>query len=140
MALTYDVVTEYTHRGVLRAVYEVETRGRSLPFDKQYVAPDTYGNRYLWPGMIVAMNSTRSMWVPWSAAGSYGAYSTYAMGIVDDMFDGTMQYPILAPAVHCRAIEAHCYVYGSAVGTIPAAVKEASGHNFEMRLVQWDSN
>lgn len=138
MAITLSAVQDFKHRAVLRVVSRVVARGKSLPFDRSYVAADTYGNRLLQPGMIVGYNDDKTLYVPWNAASSYGTYSSYAAGILDDMFDFSFEPQIVAPAVNAIAIKAHCYVYGSTLGTIPDAVVQATGNNFEMRLIQWD--
>ena len=138
MTLTINAQHSYSQRAILRVVRKVWDRGKSLPFDQTYTPADTYGNRYLYPGMVVAKNSDETMYVPWSSTSSYGSYSTYACGIIDDLFDCTFESQIVSPATRCVALAAHCYVYGTAMGTIPDAVKQATGHNFEMRLVQWE--
>lgn len=138
MTVTMAVQKIFNQRAVLRVVSKVYNRGKSLFFDQTYVAANTYGERILYPGMLVAFSSDKTQYVPWSAASSYGTYSSYFAGILDDLFDFTFESQVVAPATRAVAIEEHCYVYGGAVGTVPAAIKQATGNNFEGRLIEWD--
>jgi hypothetical protein len=136
MALTINAVTEIGNRAVLQVLSRLWDVGPSLPFDRTYVPANSYGERFLYPGMIVGRNCDQSKYVPYSTGGaSYGAYSSYAVGIIYILYDFTYEEQIVAPATRAAAIEAHCYVYGSGtLGSIPDAVKTATG----MKLIQWD--
>lgn len=135
MTLTINAVTNIGNRAVLTVVSRVYERGKSLPFESTYVPADSYGNRYLYPGMVIAMNSDQTKYVPSAAAASYGAYSahTYAVGILDTLFDFTFEEQIVAPVIRGTAVEEYCYIYGGALGTIADAVKTATG----MKLMAW---
>jgi hypothetical protein len=80
------------------------------------------------------MNGDESMYVPYNAASSYGAYSAYARGILYALYDFTFESQIVAPATRAAAVEQYCWIYGGTLGDISDAVKEAVG----MKLIQWD--
>ena len=134
MGLTMNAVTSIRNRAVLTVVSHVWDVGKSLPFDRVYVPADSYGNRYLYPGLIVGMNDDESMYVPYNAASSYGAYSAYAVGLLYHLYDFTFEAQIVAPATRAAAVEQYCWIFGSTMGSIPDAVKSAVG----MKLIQWD--
>jgi len=137
MALSVDAVTSMGDRTVETVVKRVWDRGVSLPFDRTKLTVDDFGNYFLRPGMIVGKNDDQSMYVPWSAASSYGAYSAYYEGIITELWDCTFESQIVAPATRANAIEERCFVWGGTVGDIPDAIKQATGHNFKARLVEW---
>jgi len=135
MALTMNAVTEIGNRAVLQVLSRLWDVGASLPFDRTYVPENSYGERFLYPGMIVGKNDDQSKYVPYGTGASYGAYSAYACGVIYTMYDFTYEEQIVAPATRAAAIESLCYVYGSGtLGSIPDAVKDATG----MKLIQWD--
>lgn len=134
MGLTMNAVTSIGNRAVLDVLSRLWDVGRSLPFDRSYVPADSYGNRFLYPGLIVGMNDDESLYVPYNVASSYGAYSSYARGILYTLYDFTFEAQIVAPATRAAAVEQYCWIFGSAMGTITDAVKEAVG----MKLIQWD--
>ena len=137
MALTVNAVTSFQNRAVLNVVNHVWDVGKSLPFQASYLVADSYGSKYLYPGMIVSEDETNGWYVPANVASSYGAYSgfTYACGVIYTEYDCTFENQIVAPATRAAVIEANCYIHGVDVGTaIPDAVKSAIG----MKLIQWD--
>lgn len=136
MALTLNAVTSFANRAVLTVVSRVWDVGASLPFDGTYVGADTYGNEYIYPGMLVAFNSDKTKYVPWSAAGSYGTYSSYLEGVLHNFYDTTWQDQIVAPATRCAAVTSNCYVYGGTIGDIPMTARTAS--SIQGVQIQWD--
>jgi hypothetical protein len=134
MTVTINAQKYQTQRAILRVVSKVWDVGRSLPMSQSYFAPDAYGNRYLYPGLIVGYNDDKTEYVPVDSAGSYGVYATYtyAAGIIADFFDFTYQDQIVAPATRAAFVEQYVYLYGEDLGTVPDEVKAA------LHLSQWD--
>lgn len=120
-----DIYASKTHRAVLE-VFDSKLYDtlKARAFRADLIAEDSNGHRYLYPGMIVAQSGT--YYVPYSAAASYGVGSDTAVGILPDFKDATLDtQPVIEPGYHGRVIEAHCYVLGGSVGTVPSAVKTA---------------
>jgi len=135
MAITVSAVQTFGHRAILSVIKEVWDVGASLPFDSSYLVADSYGNKFLYPGMILAWKDANAdEYVPYNAAGSYGSYSTYPCGVLYTFHDCTFQKQIVAPATRAAVIEAYCYVFGGSLGVISDTVKE----HYDMRLIQWD--
>lgn len=133
--ITIDAVQSFNNKAVLSVIKELWDIGKSLPFDSTYLVADSYGNKYLYPGMVVAYSgSYKDQYAPYSAAASYGSYSDAPVGIVYELYDCTMQKQIIAPATRAAVVEQYCYVFGGTLGSIPSAVKTAAG----MKLIQWD--
>ncbi len=91
--------------------------------DKNYFTEDTNGQKYVRPGLVVARHTTTKKYVPYNASALYGAGSDTAVGILDTFEDATLDDPAIAPVMHGKAIEAHCYQWGGALGTVAAGVK-----------------
>lgn len=125
-------------RAVLKAVEHVMDVNRSLPFDSTYLVADSYGNKFLYPGMLVGFNAAKDKYVPYNENNSYGTYSAYLEGIIYTFYDFTYQDQVVAPASRCAAIEAYCYVYGGAIGTIPLAAKGSAVQSLSGVFIQWD--
>lgn len=135
MAITINAVRTYKNRAVLNVIKELWDIGKSLPFDSTYLVADSYGNKFLYPGMVVAYKDTNEdEYVPYNASASYGTSSDAPVGIAYTMYDCTFEKQVIAPASRAAVVEANCYVFGGAVGTIASAVKTAAG----MKLFQWD--
>jgi hypothetical protein len=90
-----------------------------------YIATDTYQNRFVYPGMIVALDSDSGKYVPYNASASYGTGSDTAIGVLHEFYDMTYDDRIVEPVWHGILIEDHCYIYVGAVGTVTSAVKTA---------------
>lgn len=88
-----------------------------------YIELNSYQERMVFAGMIVALSSVNSKYVPFSEGASYGTGSDTAVGILHEDYDMTYVNRIVAPVWHGILIEERCYVYGGAVGTVPSAVK-----------------
>jgi hypothetical protein len=118
--------TTRTHRQHHEVVRDLHvSRLASRLFDSSYLATNAYQEKYAYAGMIVALDSATSKYVPYSVAASYGTGSDTAIGLLVEPEDMTWGDKAIAPAWHFIAVEQYCFVYGSAIGTIPAAVKTA---------------
>ncbi len=125
-----DAIVTKTHRAVLTVIASaVKERKEGKFFNTNYIAADANGNKELFPGMIVA--EVGSYYVPYNASSAYGATSYVPVGILNEYWDMTLYPKMVSPVTEGTFIEDYCYVYGSAVGTIPAAVKSALTH------IQW---
>lgn len=103
-------------------------RRKSNWLDSTYFVEDAEGQKYVRPGLVVAQNTSTHKWVPYSVTASYGPGSdgtASKLGIMDTFEIVTLGDEAIAPLYHGKLIEAHCYVFGVAVGTISAAVKTA---------------
>jgi hypothetical protein len=118
--------TSITHRpdyDVLRDNHYSTLKSRML--DSSYIAADQYGIKTVYAGMIVAVDSSTSKYVPYSAGASYGTGSDTAVGVLKERYNVTWTDVPVAPFWHGTAIEEFCFVYGGALGTVPSAVKTA---------------
>lgn len=81
------------------------------------------------PGLILAKSTDTRLagyYVPYSATAAYGAGSDTAFGVLGQIVDLTMNDEGVAPVVHAKLIEAHCYLYGETQAssqTIAAGIK-----------------
>lgn len=109
------VVAEPTH--VLRL--------KSNRLDRNYFTDDDSNQRHVRPGLILAQETNTNKYVPYNASALYGVGSDTAVGVLESFEDATQEDPVVAPVVHGKVIEAHCYLWGEAPGqgTVPAAVK-----------------
>ena len=120
--------TARTHRQVYNVLRDLHvSQESSRPFYASYIAYNAYQERYIYPGMIVAVSyiSGCYYYVPYSAAGSYGAGSAAAYGVLWHVHDLTYGDKMIAPTWHAIAIESKCFISGGALGVVPAAVKTA---------------
>lgn len=98
-------------------------KSESRAFETTYIAAAQDGTKYVYPGMIVAKSGEK--FVPYNAAASYGVDSDKPVGVLVDFYDFTLSdYPVDV-VIHGTLVENYCYVFGSANGNIPAAVKSA---------------
>lgn len=135
MTVTINATRTYKNRAVLNVIKELWDVGKSLFFDSTYLVADSYGNKWIYPGMVVAYKDTNEdEYVPYNASSSYGASSNLPVGVLYTMYDCTFEKQVVAPATRAAVVEANCYIFGGAVGTITSAVKTAAG----MKLFQWD--
>ena len=122
-------VTAYTNVGPHRTVVANATTIRKLVgshFDKTYGYLTTSINqRLVYEGLIVARNTITYKFVPYSAGATYGTGSDTPVGVLEHRLDVTHFDKATAPIYHGELVEDHCYVYGSNLGVIPAAVKTA---------------
>jgi len=94
-------------------------------FDSTYAGEDSTGQKYVYPGLVVARDTDTNKFVPYSSGASYGTGSNTAVGVLDEFLDVTMGDEAITPVYLGKLIEAHVYVYGVAVGTVSGAVKTA---------------
>lgn len=135
-ALTLSAVQTFQNRAVLSVLSRLWDVGISLPFDSTYLVADSYGNKFLYPGLLVAFNATKTKYVPFNASSSYGAYSAYLEGIIYDLYDFSFQDQVVAPATRCAAVVDNCYIYGGTIGDISLAARTAQ--SIQGVQIQWD--
>lgn len=99
--------------------------GRSRAFDSTYLSADADYMKVLDEGTVVAVDSTTSKYVPYSAGASYGTGSDTPVGITTQPYDMTYGYRDIAPAVMAVLLEDYCQIYGSGRGSINSTVKTA---------------
>ena len=126
-----DAFATRNHRAVLQvsADGKIDERLGGKYFKHDVLPLDAYGNRYLYPGMILALSG--SYYVPYNAGAAYGTGSDTAIGILNEFWDMTLYAKIVSPVTEGTFIEDYCYVEGGDLGTVPAGVKTALSH------VQW---
>lgn len=112
-----------------RPIHEIKfghhfDRLKSRWLDSSYIAADgTTALKYVYPGLVVAVDSTTGKYVPYSSGASYGTGSDTAVAVMDEFLDVTQGDEAITPIWHGKLIEQYCYVYGAAASNIPAAVK-----------------
>jgi hypothetical protein len=97
--------------------------GKSRLFDRTYLVDDSNNERWVYEGLVVAVDSTSSKYVPYSSTASYGTGSDTAVGVLVERYNLTLGDKAVAPAWHANMVEDYCYIFGAALGSIPAAVK-----------------
>lgn len=91
--------------------------------------PSTRLEHLVLPGLILGQATTGTLanyYVPYSATAAYGAGSDTAVGVLGQLVDLTWNSEAVAPVVHAKLIEAHCYIYGETQAssqTISATIK-----------------
>lgn len=105
--------------------------GRSRNFDSSYLAIDADYMYVLDEGVVVAVDSTTSKYVPYSAGASYGTGSDTPVGITTQHYDMTYGAKAIAPAINAVLLEDYCQIYGSGRGSIDSTVKTA------LPLIMW---
>ncbi len=100
-------------------------------FDRTYVPEDTNGERWLYAGMVMGLNHATGKFAPYSSGASYGAGTDTPVCVNTEPYDMTFGEKIATGVFHAQLVEANCYLYGGARGTIPAAVKTA------LQQIQW---
>lgn len=93
--------------------------------DSSYFATDSAGQKYAYPGMIVAKDTDTGKYVPYSGTASYGTGSDTAVGVLDTFEDVTLEDVAIAPIFHGSIVERYCHAYGGDLGTVAAGVKTA---------------
>jgi len=114
---------------VPRGLYDY--RVPALWFDSSYIPTDANGNKYLDPGLVVAVAIVATdatygntyAYVPYNAAASYGTGSNIAKGVLDVRLNATLGAEAVTPIYHGQLQQRNCYVLGVAKGTISATVK-----------------
>lgn len=104
------------------------SRRRSSWLDSSYFVEGLNGQKEVFPGLIVARNTTSYKWVPYNSTASYGPGSdgtNSQLGVLDTFEDVTWGDQAIAPVFHGKVIERHCYVFGQALDSVTAGVKTA---------------
>lgn len=102
------------------------SRRASNWLDSTYFVAGTNGQKEVYPGLIVAKNTTSYKWVPYNASASYGPGSdgtNSVLGVMDTFEDVSWGDQAIAPIFHGKVIARHCYVFGSDLDSVSAAVK-----------------
>jgi hypothetical protein len=124
--------TSRTHRKVYEVLRDLHfSKHNSRLFDSSYIAANPYQEKLLYPGMVVAVDSATSKYVPYSVGASYGTGSDTAVGLLVEPHDVTMGDKIVAPVWHAVVKESYCFLYGSALGSVTSGVKTALAN------IQW---
>lgn len=128
-----ESTTPTTHRAVLEVLADGHfmRKGSRTLLAEDYIMKDADGNRYLYPGLIIAEDTAGTYYLVFSDSTSYGTNSDVAVGVLREFHNATLGDPIIDPIVHGKLIEAHCYEYEGTFGTISAGVKT------ELTLVEW---
>ncbi len=100
--------------------------------DSSYFATDASGNKYAYPGLVLAKDTATNKYVPYSSTTSYGTGSNTAVGVLDRVMDVSLGDEAIAPIYHGALVEAYCFVYGGALGTISGTVK---GHLADIKWI-----
>ena len=117
-------ISTHTQRQVFHPLASMHyDLGVSRVFDRTYIS-DENSERWAYPGMVLAVNNDGNL-VPWNAAASYGAGSDTAVGMLINLLDLNYGNSTATYVWHAKLKQNVCYVYGGALGTIPAAVKTA---------------
>lgn len=119
-------ITTRTHKQVFDVLRDTHySKLESLTFDSSYIAADVYSDKFIYPGLVVAKDFTRNVYVPYASNAAYGAYSDQPYGVTHVLYDLSYGDQVIAPIWHGAVRENYCYVYGVAMGTISAAIKTA---------------
>lgn len=113
-----------------RSLYDY--RGSAF-FDETYWPEDAYGNKYIDPGLIVALAAVADdvtygptyKFVPYESGGTYGVESDVPYGILDIRLNATLQGEAIAVLYHGQVQERNCYVLGGTKGSISNTIKTA---------------
>lgn len=124
-------MTERRHKAILNVVASGHADYLTpRAFLATYIPENSYGDRFVYPGLVVALSG--HYYVPYNSSASYGTGSDTAVGILTTPVDATMdQEPVISPMYHGQVVEDHCYVLGSSLGSIPAAVKT------DLNMIEW---
>lgn len=118
--------TARTHQQVFDVLRDTHySKLESLTFDSSYIVADAYSDKFIYPGLVVSKDYTRNVYVPYNASASYGAYSDQPIGVTHVMYDLSYGDQVISPIWHGAVRTNYCYVYGTAMGTISAAIKTA---------------
>ncbi len=118
--------TERTHRQSFDVLRDIHfSKGADRIFDSTYLTENAYGEKYIYPGLVIAVCTGTSKFVPYSAGASYGLGSDTAVGVTHILYNMTYGDKIVSGIWHGTLREDYCYVYGGALGTIAAGIKTA---------------
>lgn len=110
---------------ILEVSFTDKNKSRALAnlFDSQYILADAQGQKYVYPGLIVAQDTSTYKYVPYNASAAYGTGSDTAIGILDELLELGAGDQACTPVVHGEFIEANCRVFGLARGVISGTIK-----------------
>ena len=103
----------------------------SRMFDRSYIVADANAERWVYAGMVCAIDGSTEKYVPYSSAASYGTGSDTPVMVTKEPYDVTLGEKAVTGVFHARLVEQYCFLYGGNRGTIPAAVKTA------LTLITW---
>lgn len=98
----------------------------SKMFEKAYAQltfPATSVNKYTLPGLIVALNSATSKYVPWVTDARHGAGSDTAVGVLNEYLVLTEYDRMCSPLYKGELTQANCYTEDGDEGVIAAGIK-----------------
>lgn len=102
------------------------SRRASNWLDSTYFVAGTNGQKEVFPGLVVAKNTSTYKWVPYNVDATYGPGSDgvdSVLGLLDTFEDVSWGDQAIAPIFHGKVIERHCYVFGNDLDSVTAAVK-----------------
>jgi hypothetical protein len=126
--MPYILSKEYEEFLEIKVPGSFYDRRKSNWLDATYFVDDASGQKYVRPGLVVAQRTDTYKWVPYNVSASYGPGSdgtNSKLGVLDTFEIVTLGDEAIAPLYHGKLIESHCYIFGSTLGTITAAVKTA---------------
>lgn len=118
--------------GMRRSFKAIQVPGGLFDFrlsnwlDASYFVAGVDGQKTVYPGLIIAQNTSTYKWVPYNASASYGPGSdgtNSLIGILTTFEDVTLGDQAVAPLYHGKVIERHCYVHGQALDSITSTIK-----------------
>lgn len=115
--------THRVPRTVLRDNHFVKRESRW--FDSSYIAANEYLEKYVYAGMILAVDSGTGYYVPYNVSAAYGTGSDTAVGVLHEDYDMSYAGYMVEAVWHGTLIESLCFIYGGAIGTVSNAVKTA---------------
>lgn len=125
-----DTFATKNNRAVLTVIASaVKERLGGKHFLASYIPYDSEGNRFIYPGMVLA--SSGSYYVPYSSTASYGTGSDTAVGMLNEFWDMTLFMKMVSPVTEGTFYEKYCYEFGGTFGTVSAGAKTALSH------IQW---
>lgn len=125
-----NAVVTKDNRAVLTVIASaVKERKEGKFFNGSYIPANDNGDKYVYPGMILA--SSGSYYVPYNVSASYGTGSDTAVGILNEFWDVTLFNRMISPVTEGTFYEKYCYEFGGTFGSIRAAVKTSLSH------IQW---
>ena len=127
-------ITGFAREEILavKVTFVGEMRALANAFDSSHILESGLdGQKYVYPGMIVAQDTTTYKYVPYNSSAAYGTGSDTAVGILDEMLELTNGDQACTPVVHGQFIEAHCRVYGLTRGVISSTIKT------HLKDIQW---
>ena len=92
-------------------------------FDSTYLVADANNEKWLYAGTVLAVDSSTTQYVPYSATAAYGTGSDTAVGLAETPYDMTLGDVAVAALIQGAVKEDYCLIFGGALGTITNTVK-----------------